>query len=65
MSVGQDNETVCMHAVVTVHSLGTSGLNYCLTSHSKPATAIFHTHMLIGFALYPNDFCFRVYYSSG
>lgn len=40
MSVVQDNEAVCMRGIVTVHSLGTSGLNYCLTSHSKPTTVI-------------------------
>ena len=35
MSVVQDNEAVCMPSVVTVHSLATSGLNYCYTSNSQ------------------------------
>lgn len=51
MSVVPDNEAVCMHGVVAVHSLGTSGLNYCLTSHSKPTTVIFHTRTVLHYTL--------------
>lgn len=44
ISVVEDNEAVWMHGAVTVNYSGTSALNYCHTSHSKPTTVIFHTH---------------------